>query len=144
MDITVVIKWHQSLHCQSIGTLALDWYTLDLVNSEKLAKIEASDWSRGQNAGFSLVERSLRKLSRVVTLQTWTCANQAFFTSNGKGLVHLRPGSQMKQYYCQSNGGQLAFHWSSIGHLSKNESSAVSLRRKHWMRFSKDTISVSI
>ena len=42
------------------------------------------------NAGFSLVQRSLRNLSIRVPLRSWTCANRALLTSTGTGLVHPR------------------------------------------------------
>ena len=69
IDIPLVVHWYSigtpvTLVCQSIGTFALDWYTPDLANTENLAEMEAPDWSRAQNAGFSLVERSLRNFQR--------------------------------------------------------------------------------
>ena len=48
-------------HPRSTFTAQIGWWSPDLVNVKKLAEIRACDWSRAQNAGFSLVERSLRK-----------------------------------------------------------------------------------
>ena len=90
-------QWHSSGkgvvipdNWQSICTLAFDWQTPYLANPENPAEIEASHWSRAQNAGFSLVERSVRKFLKGVPLQSWTCANRGFLTSNGTWLVHLK------------------------------------------------------
>ena len=54
------------------GVVALE---SDLANTENLVKIEASDWSRTWNAGFSLLERSLRILlmGYPYDLDIWRC-----------------------------------------------------------------------
>ena len=44
--------------------MAVDWLGSNLAEAEYFAEIEASDWSRAQNAGFSLVERSQENFQR--------------------------------------------------------------------------------
>ena len=75
IDIPLVVQWHYigtplTFVCQSIGAFAFDWWTPDSAKAKNLAEMEAPDWSRAKNAGFSLVERSLRKFSKGVTLRS--------------------------------------------------------------------------
>ena len=69
IDIPLVVQWHYigtplTFVCQSIGAFAFDWWTPDSAKAKNLAEIEAPDWSRAQNAGFSLVERSQENFQR--------------------------------------------------------------------------------
>ena len=82
----LVVNWHTI----SSQLAHLHWGTPDLINKKNLAKIEASDWSRAQNAGFSLVERSHRKFSKGVPLGYCSCVNWMILTSIDTRLVHVR------------------------------------------------------
>ena len=82
------------------GTVAVHWVDSNFADAEYFAEIVASDWSRARNPGFSLVERSLRKFSKGVPLQSWMCANRALLTSNNTGLVHMRSGNFSNSSRC--------------------------------------------
>ena len=82
----LVVNWHTI----SSQLAHLHWGTPDLINKKNLAKIEASDWWRAQNAGFSLVERSHRKFSKGVPLRYCSCVNWMILTSIDTRLVHVR------------------------------------------------------
>ena len=56
---------------------------------QNLAEIEASHWSRAQNPGFLLVERTLRKYSKGVPLRSWTSANRWILRRIGSPLEIL-------------------------------------------------------
>ena len=109
-----------------------------------LAKIEASHWSRAQNPGFLLVERTLRKYSKGVPLRSWTSSNRWILKQIGSRFerlviegFHLKVGSSGVSLYrgkrprsrpwdeilllrlgpmdWRSNWHSIAFNWKSIG-----------------------------
>ena len=111
---------------------------------QNLAEIEASHWSRAQNPGFLLVERTLRKYSKGVPLRSWTSANRWILKQIGSRFerlvmegFHLKVGSSGVSLYrgkrprsrpwdeilllrlgpmdWRSNWHSIAFNWKSIG-----------------------------
>ena len=79
--------------------------------------MEACDWSRAWNRGFSLVESHLRKYSKGIPLQSKICANTPifgqFFLIEGVILTIfsiLTSGIKL-----QSSGNQVVVKWKLSG-----------------------------
>ena len=104
-----------NFHCALTGWIEAKWQPLELVKEKNVPEMEACDWSRARNRGFSLVESLLRQYSKGVPLRSRICANVLilgqFFPIEGVILSIFSILSSGIKW--QSSGNQVVVKWYS-------------------------------